>query len=86
MAGPRGIVLSIVVSLVAGWVLLIGVTSAIQNYGAESTAVVPAAQIFIDAAGRRPRTVPAADRDRRAVLLRHVVGDRQLADDLRLLA
>jgi amino acid transporter len=51
IAGPRGIVLSIVVSLVAGWVLLIGVTSAIQNYGAESTAVVPAAQIFIDAAG-----------------------------------
>ena len=51
-AGPRGIVLSIVVSLVAGWILLIGVTSAIQNYGAESTAVVPAAQIFIDAAGK----------------------------------
>ena len=50
-AGPRGIVLSIVVSLVAGWILLIGVTSAIQNYAAESTAVVPAAQIFIDAAG-----------------------------------
>ncbi len=50
-AGPRGIVLSIVVSLVAGWILLIGLTSAIQNYGAESTAVVPAAQIFIDAAG-----------------------------------
>ena len=51
-AGPRGIVLSIVVSLVAGWILLIGVTSAIQNYAAESTAVVPAAQIFIDAAGK----------------------------------
>ena len=51
IAGPRGIVMSIVVSLIAGWVLLIGVTSAIQNYGAESTAVVPAAQIFIDAAG-----------------------------------
>jgi amino acid permease (GABA permease) len=50
-AGPRGIVLSIVVSLVVGWILLIGVTSAIQNYAAESTAVVPAAQIFIDAAG-----------------------------------
>ena len=50
-AGPRGIVLSIVVSLFAGWILLIGVTSAIQNYAAESTAVVPAAQIFIDAAG-----------------------------------
>jgi amino acid permease (GABA permease) len=51
VAGPRGIVMSIVVSLVAGWILLIGVTSAIQNYAAESTSVVPAAQIFIDAAG-----------------------------------
>jgi amino acid permease (GABA permease) len=51
IAGPRGIVMSIVVSLVAGWILLIGVTSAIQNYGTESAAVVPAAQIFIDAAG-----------------------------------
>jgi len=51
VAGPRGIVMSIAVSLIAGWVLLIGVTAAIQNYGTESTAVVPAAQIFIDAAG-----------------------------------
>ena len=30
-AGPRGIVMSIVVSLVAGWILLIGITFAIQN-------------------------------------------------------
>jgi amino acid transporter len=51
IAGPRGIVLSIVVSLFAGWLLLIGVTSAIQDYAGESSAVVPAAQIFIDAAG-----------------------------------
>ncbi len=50
IAGPRGIVLSIVVSLIAGWILLIGVTSAIQNYAAESVAVpAPAAQIFLDA-------------------------------------
>ena len=34
-AGPRGIVMSIVVSLLAGWVLLIGVTFAIQNYTKE---------------------------------------------------
>jgi amino acid transporter len=34
-AGPRGIVTSIVVSLFAGWVLLIGITFAIQNYGTE---------------------------------------------------
>ena len=31
-AGPRGIVMSILVSLAAGWVLLIGVTFAIQHY------------------------------------------------------
>jgi amino acid permease (GABA permease) len=53
VAGPRGIVMSIVVSLVAGWVLLIGVTFAIQSYdGAAGSATgVPPAQIFIDAVG-----------------------------------
>src|SRR3954465_11223678 len=52
-AGPRGIVMSIVVSLIAGWVLLIGVTFAIQSYnGALNSATgVPPAQIFIDAVG-----------------------------------
>ncbi|HET6503425.1 MAG TPA: amino acid permease [Amycolatopsis sp.] len=52
-AGPRGIVNSIVVSLIAGWVLLIGLTFAIQDYdGAVGSATgVPPAQIFIDAAG-----------------------------------
>ena len=52
-SGPRGIVMSIIVSLIAGWVLLIGVTFAIQHYAAEagSATGVPPAQIFIDAAG-----------------------------------
>ena len=52
-SGPRGIVSSILVSLVAGWVLLIGVTFAIQNYDKElgSATGVPPAQIFIDGAG-----------------------------------
>ncbi|HLJ66789.1 MAG TPA: amino acid permease [Chloroflexota bacterium] len=52
---PRGIVMSIVVSLFAGWVLLLGVTFAIQNYSAElgSSTGVPPAQIFIDAIGRK---------------------------------
>jgi len=50
-SGPRGIVMSIVVSLVAGWVLLIGLTFAIQNYQVASEAAVPPAQIFIDAIG-----------------------------------
>ena len=51
IAGPRGIVMSIVVSLIAGWVLLIGVTSAIGDYATQATAVVPPQQIFIDAVG-----------------------------------
>lgn len=52
-SGPRGIVMSIVVSLAAGWVLLIGLTFAIQDYDAElgSATGVPPAQIFIDAIG-----------------------------------
>jgi amino acid permease (GABA permease) len=54
-SGPRGILNSILVSLAAGWVLLIGLTFAIQNYaGTLSTATgVPPAQIFIDAAGQK---------------------------------
>jgi amino acid permease (GABA permease) len=53
VAGPRGIVMSIVVSVAAGWVLLIGLTFAIQSYdSATGTATaVPPAQIFIDAVG-----------------------------------
>lgn len=52
-AAPRGIVSSIVVSLVAGWVLLVAVTWAIQDYEAQRTTELgfPPAQIFIDAVG-----------------------------------
>jgi amino acid permease (GABA permease) len=52
-AGPRGIVMSILVSLFAGWILLIGITFAIQHYEPERTSAtgVPPAQIFIDAVG-----------------------------------
>jgi amino acid permease (GABA permease) len=50
-SGPRGIVMSIVVSLFAGWVLLIGITFAIQHYTNEVGALVPPAQIFVDAVG-----------------------------------
>jgi amino acid permease (GABA permease) len=54
-AGPRGIVASILVSLAAGWVLLIGVTYAIQDYTGEATSATgaPPAQIFIDAISRK---------------------------------
>jgi amino acid permease (GABA permease) len=53
VSGPRGIIMSILVSLGAGWALLIGITFAIQNYSAEagSSTGVPPAQIFIDAVG-----------------------------------
>jgi amino acid permease (GABA permease) len=50
-SGPRGIVMSIVVSLFAGWVLLLGFTFAIQHYAPTALAVVPPAQIMIDAIG-----------------------------------
>ncbi|MEO6712109.1 MAG: amino acid permease, partial [Mycobacteriales bacterium] len=54
ISGPRGIVMSILVSLVAGWALLIGLTYAIQDYDGAlaSETAVPPAQIFIDAVGR----------------------------------
>ena len=57
-AGPRGIVMSIVVSLIAGWVLLIGVTFAIQNYAGEvgSATGVPPARSSLTRSGRRARS------------------------------
>ena len=84
-AGPRGIVLSIVVSLFAGWVLLIGVTSAIQNYSAEVAGRRAGGADLHRRRGPWAWAVPAAHRNRCAVLLRDVIGDRELADDLRLL-
>jgi amino acid permease (GABA permease) len=52
-SGPRGIVMSIVVSLFAGWLLLIGITFAIQksHYALYTGALVPPAQIFATAIG-----------------------------------
>jgi amino acid permease (GABA permease) len=53
-AAPRGIVLSVVVSVVAGFLLLTAITWSIQDYDAERTTELglPPAQIFIDAAGQ----------------------------------
>jgi amino acid permease (GABA permease) len=52
-SGPRGIVMSILVSLVAGWILLIGITFAIQkaHYSLYLGALVPPAQVFATAIG-----------------------------------
>lgn len=51
---PNGIVRSVWVSILAGWVLLVSITAAIQDYDAQraSDTGLPPAQIFIDAAGR----------------------------------
>jgi amino acid permease (GABA permease) len=55
IAGPKGIVNSILVSLVAGFVLIVGVTYAITNdydKALTSSTGVPPVQIWIDALGR----------------------------------
>src|SRR5450759_2147714 len=65
VAGPRGIVWSIIVSLFAGWILLIGVTSAItqSNYAGEFAAGVAApGQIFLAALGKGRTSVTANSR------------------------
>jgi len=51
---PKGLVRSVWVSILAGWVLLVAVTAAIQDYDAAlgTDIGLPPAQIFIDAAGR----------------------------------
>ncbi|MDT4988031.1 MAG: hypothetical protein QOI74_2125 [Micromonosporaceae bacterium] len=53
-SAPRGIVASVVVSVIAGFFLLFAITWGIQDYEAERTSALglPPAQIFIDAAGR----------------------------------
>jgi len=55
IAGPKGIVNSIVVSLVAGFILIVGITFAItHNYSSSlaSSTGVPPVQIWLDALGR----------------------------------
>ncbi|MFE9205880.1 amino acid permease [Micromonospora sp. NPDC007230] len=53
-SAPRGIVMSVVVSVLAGFVLLFAITWSIQDYEAERTTALglPPAQIFIDAVGQ----------------------------------
>lgn len=56
MAAPRGIVMSVLVSIIGGWILLFSITAAIQN-GSEkglnalvaTSTGLPPAQIFLDA-------------------------------------
>lgn len=53
VAAPKGIVSSVVVSLFAGWALLLAVTFAISDWEAQRDTEIglPPAQIFIDAVG-----------------------------------
>src|SRR5580693_807107 len=57
-SGPRGIVMSIVVSLIAGWVLLIGITFAIQSqhYTLYTGALAPPASNLWHQVNKRTRT------------------------------
>jgi amino acid permease (GABA permease) len=59
VAAPKGIVNSVVVSLVAGWILLLAVTFAIKDWvSARDTSIgLPPAQIFIDATGHNLGTL-----------------------------
>jgi amino acid permease (GABA permease) len=51
VSAPRGIVRAIYVSWIAGFVLLVGITFAIQNYASEASSSVPPAAIFVDSLG-----------------------------------
>ncbi len=95
----KGIVNSIWVSLIAGFVLLVGVSWALPktfpvSFGGTEFASVSDLSVGHHTVGggfhdlRRPDHRPAAhpDRHRGAVLLRHVVRHGQLAHDLRVLA
>ena len=92
IAAPRGIVMSVLVSLIGGFILLFSITAAVQDGSEEglttlaaSETGLPPAQIFLDSMGSGRGEVPAVHRLRRPVLLRHGLGHGELADDLRLL-
>ncbi|KAI9230973.1 MAG: amino acid transporter [Piptocephalis tieghemiana] len=54
VAAPVAIVLSVVVSFVSGWFLILSLTFAIQDYNAilHTSASLPVAQLFLDCIGR----------------------------------
>ncbi len=102
-AAPRGIVWSVVISVIAGFILLVamnvGITPQVifpsaadpnvlvdgYTHALQTATGVPPVQIWIDAVGQQLRADRPVHRHRRPVLLRDVLGHRQLADDLRLL-
>ena len=88
-SGPRGIVMSILVSLIAGWVLLIGDHVRDPEGELRSTrgggGGGPGARSGSTAIGRTGAELLLLVVDRRPAVLRDVLGHRELADDLRVL-
>lgn len=86
LAAPRGIVSSILVSLVAGWVLLFALTFAIPVHQYTTIDTIYADE-HLARVDRPARSRAAARRGlRRTGVLRHGIGHCELPDDLRLLA
>ena len=94
VAGPNGIWKSIVISVIFGYILLLGVWYAMQGQAGYDAAlafqlatgnIAAPAEIFLDSFGKSLRDLRADHRDGRAVLLRHGVGHDELAHDLRVL-
>ena len=88
LAAPRGIVSSIVVSLIAGWILILAITSVIPTHHADLRRRGrqhrrPGRHLAVGALPTRGRA-PVAHRRRRPGLLRHGLGDGQLPHAVRL--
>ena len=101
ISAPKGIVNSIWISMIAGFILLVAVSFAIPHAFPVTHQRRRSTQSYADialnrravgdrssslAAGKAGRPAAHLRRHRGAVLLRHVVGHRQLAHDLRVLA
>ena len=86
-AAAWGIVMSVVVSVIFGFALLVAVTFAIPStQGGLDAGANIVTYIWQIVDEHEVGGVPARDRGRGAVLLRHGVGDVGVADDVRVLA
>ncbi len=86
-SAARGVIMSIVVSAVFGYILALGVTFAIQDQAATTKARRLRGEASVPRLTRVGRCeVRALHLRRRAVLLRHVVDHVGVADDVRVLA
>ena len=86
-SAARGVVMSIVVSAVFGYILALGVTFAIQSFDSTTGAGIFAVkQVFLDSLGLRAAEFVLFIIVGRAALLRHVVDHVGVADAVRVLA